>query len=76
MNVGHLLGAEEHSFSFGKIKNEVVRQVPATKLVDSLLYLGIAMADGGRFAVDVGVVSSAYLWDLIDLSRFSAKSLT
>ena len=76
MNVGHMLGAEEHGSSSGKIKNEVVRQLPATKLVDSLLYLGIAMADGGRFAVDVGVVSSAYLWDLIDVSRFSAKSLT
>ena len=76
MNVGHLLGAEEHGSSFGKIKNEVVMQVPATKLVDSLPYLGIALADGGRFAVDVGVVSSAYLWDLTDVSRFLAKSLT
>ena len=46
MNSGHLLDAEEHGFSFGGIKNEVVMRGPTTELVNSLLYLGIALVDG------------------------------
>ena len=48
MNAGHLLGAEEHGSSFGGIKNEVVMRGPTIELVNSLLYLGIALVDGGR----------------------------
>ena len=41
-----------------ELKNEVVMRGPTTELVNSLLYLGIALADGGRFAVGIerGVV--------------------
>ena len=46
MNAGHLLGAEEHGSSFGRIKNEVAMRGPSTELVNSLLYLGIALVDG------------------------------
>ena len=53
MNVGHLLGAEEHGSSFGGIKNKVVMRRPTTELVNSLLYLGIALVDGGQFAVGI-----------------------
>ena len=53
MNVGHLLGAEEHGSGFGGIKNEVVMRGPSTEPVNSLLYLGIALVNGGRFAVGI-----------------------
>ena len=65
VNAGHLLGEEEHGSSFGGIKNKVVMCGPATDLVDSLLNLGIALVDGGRFAVDVerGVVGTLVGFD-------------
>ena len=53
MNAGHLLGTEEHGSSFVGIKNEVVMRGPTTELVNSLLYLDIALVDGGRFAVGI-----------------------
>ena len=45
-NAGHLLGEEERGSSFGGIKKEVVVRGPATKLINRLLYLGIALVDG------------------------------
>ena len=39
--------------SLNRVKNEVLIRGPTTELVNSLLYFGIVLADGGRFAAGI-----------------------